>query len=220
MFAHIELITTYIAGARLLVRPVWPSRDGARQLHQPSRPRGELRPVRFLQHSEVYYSMLQHACAVGASVCDVTAVWRHLPQHRSFCCSIYLRAAVDERGAIRKPFAPCCSCVTSPVCDVMQHRIFCRKPNRPLGMPPRLGRPRRYYLPGAPDEPPSPPAPTRQTGRRPHRVTSSRPPKWTMLNAVCSNAASTFNIACTVLQVASKSCLMISVSFGCAGFWL
>ena len=33
-----------------------------------------LRPVRFLQHSEVYYSMLQHACAVGASVCDVTAV--------------------------------------------------------------------------------------------------------------------------------------------------
>ena len=89
------------------------------------------RPVRFLQHSEVYYSMLQHACAVGASVCDVTAVWRHLPQHRSFCCSIYLCAAVDERGAIRKPFAPCCSCVTSPMCDVMQHRIFCRKPNRP-----------------------------------------------------------------------------------------
>ena len=75
--------------------------------------------------------MLQHACAVGASVCDVTAVWRHLPQHRSFCCSIYLRAAVDERGAIRKPFAPCCSCVTSPMCDVMQHRIFCRKPTRP-----------------------------------------------------------------------------------------
>ena len=32
------------------------------------------RPVRFLQHSEVNYSMLQHACAVGASVCDVTAV--------------------------------------------------------------------------------------------------------------------------------------------------
>ena len=31
-----------IAGACLLVRPVWPSRDGARQLHQPSRPRGEL----------------------------------------------------------------------------------------------------------------------------------------------------------------------------------
>ena len=25
--------------------------------------------------------MLQHACAVGASVCDVTAVWRHLQQH-------------------------------------------------------------------------------------------------------------------------------------------
>ena len=128
MFAHIELTTTYIAGARLLVRPVWPSRDGARQLHQPSRPRGE------------------------------------------------------------------------------------------LGMPPRLGRPRGYLPGGAPDEPPSPPAPTRQTGRRPHRVTSSRPPWWTMLNAVCSNAASTVNIACTVLQVASKPCLTISVSFGCAGF--
>ena len=42
IFAHIELIATYIAGARLLVRPVWPSRDGARQLHQPSRSRGEL----------------------------------------------------------------------------------------------------------------------------------------------------------------------------------
>ena len=37
----------------------------------------------------------------------------------------------------------------------------------------RLGRP-RGYLPGAPDEPPSPPAPTRQTGRRPHRVTLGR----------------------------------------------
>ena len=71
-----------------------------------------------------------------------------------------------------------------------------------------------------PDEPPSPPAPTRQTGHRPHRVTSSRPPWWTMLNAVCSNAASTFNIACTVLQVASKSCwwflyLLVVLDFDC-----
>ena len=84
------------------------------------------------------------------------------------------------------------------------------------------------YLPGAPDEPSSPPAPTRQTRRAAARTgslsaamvddVSSRPPWWTMLNAVCSNAASTFNIACTVLQAASKSCLMISVSFGCAGF--